>query len=977
MVRLQEHLPTVVRAGPPAVKLTDEQLRILQHSAGALRIAAGAGTGKTDTLRRLVATAIQRGAPPEEILCLTFTVEATKEMRRRVLDELGDRSDIDPDEITVQTYHAFAASIVREHALLLGLNGDATLLDLARQWQLMFEALDECTFDQLEIGWLPTFIGKALELNEEMTRHLVAPNDVREWCRRAGDDVSRQREEALQVVECYTRLKRERNAIDFGDQIALAVRVLDRRDVLERITKRYRYVFLDEYQDTDVAQRELVKRIGATASFVCAVGDVDQGIFGWRGATIHNMFAFPDDFAGTQHETLSVNFRSAQGILDLANELIRAWQRPSEETRAELRAHDESLPTTIEGLVSAHQLDEAEEIARRIKEAGPPWSQYAVLSRTRTNFDPIYRALVAAGVPVEVDTLGGFWTRPEILDVLAWLRVLADPGDNPALTRLLLGPAYRLGRRDLFFLADRAKAEKRGARHRLGDRDDLLEYALADAIVQHRDIAELSEAARARVDAFRATWRELARIASEVSLADLVGEVARVSGLAGELAASPNPEAVVALRHLAKLRDLAHAYQPVAGSLDLEGFVAYLNTREDAEQDEDELRAAEPNAVRLLTLHRAKGLEWEVVFLPALVHGTMPHPGMGANNPGERWHRLPFGLRGDREFLPPPPTTKGQLDQLRDEEERRLMYVGVTRAKRRLVLSRAWFYRDNIKPKEPSEFWNEAVATGLVRVQEARQPTENPYPLGIEEPPEPERRFEPPSPDPVEVTRLEREVERLHAVEEQRPPGPRWVLPTTLSVTAFLTFVRDEQAFFDRYVRRLPAPPSPAAQLGIELHRRIELHARSAAAVGALPEPEREEPYDLDASENDGDAADPVTAEQMWENYLKSRFSKQKPLMTEQPFTLYVGRGISVVGRIDAIYEREDGVWEIVDFKSGKSAPDPLQLALYTRAVEEIWGKRADPRWLLLRDGRETQSPARDDEMIEEAVRGYAAHKSA
>jgi DNA helicase II / ATP-dependent DNA helicase PcrA len=951
------------------VNLTEEQSRILEHERGPLRIAAGAGTGKTGTLQQAIVARINAGARAGEILCLTFTVEATKEMRRRVLDALVDRKDIDPDELTVQTYHAFAASIVREHALLIGLDPDAALLDQARQWQLALEALDRCTFDGLEIGWLPTFVGKVLTLNEEMLRHIVTPDEVRAWCAaQPGDSVARERGQAVHAVECYRELKRERNAIDFGDQIALAVDVLrDKPDVLERLCSRFRYVFLDEYQDTDVAQRELVKLVGASAEVVCAVGDVDQGIFGWRGATIHNMFAFRDDFPGTRFETLSVNFRSGKAILDLANALIDAWERPGDELRAPLRPAEDAPTAVVEAFVSPHQLDEADEIARLVAEGGEPWAQYAVLARTRSMFDPLYRALVARGVPVEVDVLGGFWQRPEILDVIAWLRVLDDPGDNLALARLLLGPAYRLSRRDLFFLAARSKDENR--RIRYGDRDVVLSFALADSIVAQVEIEELSAEARERIEAFRVTWRELAGIATRVALADLVGEVARVSGLAGELLASPNSEAEVSLRHLAKLRDLAQGYQPVAGSLDLAGFVDYLDSLEESDQDEDELRATEENAVKLMTLHRAKGLEWDVVFLPGLVEGQMPHRGKGGNNPSERWQRLPFDLRGDRDFLPPSPPTKGDLDRLRDEEERRLMYVGITRAKRRLVLSRAWYYRDNISAKQPSPYWEESLETGLVAVRDKTCPEENPYPVGIELPPEPERRFEPPPADPVEIAQLEGEVERLRNLETEQPEAPAWRVPSTLSVTAFLTSVRDSEEFFWRYVRRVPSPPSPAAKLGTEVHRRIELHARGATAVAGVTEETTEEAYDLDPGERKG-GAKPMSAEEMWENFERSRFAQMKPLMTEQPFTLYVGEGVSIAGRIDAVFEREDGVWEVVDYKTGASDPDPLQLAIYAQAIKEIWGKQTSSAWLLLRTGAEQVPPPVDD--LEQVLRRSA-----
>ena len=579
-----------------------------------------------------------------------------------------------------------------------------------------------------------------------------------------------------------------------------------------------------------------------------------------------------------------------------------------------------------------------------------------MLARTRGDFDPIYRALVAKGVPVEVDTLGGFWTRPEILDVVAWLRVLDDPGDNLALGRLLLGPAYRLGLRDLFFLADRAKNEN--YRMRRGDLD-LLPYRLADSIVAQEEIPELSDDARERITRFHTTWRELAGVATRVTLADLVGEIARISGLAAELAASPNPEAELALRHLAKLRDIAQGYQPVAGSLDLGGFVDYLDSLDEADQDEDELRATEENAVRLLTLHRAKGLEWDVVFLPSLVKGHMPHPGKGANNPEERWERLPFELRGDRQFLPPPPTTKEQLDQLRDEEERRLMYVGLTRARRRLVLSRSWYYRDNVGSKEPSPFWEEALATGLVAAQTDGVSSREPVPRRHRSAARPRNAIRTATDRPGRSRAARGGAGATPRGGGEAAPG----VAVACAVDAFGHGVPDLRARSGRVLPPLRPTSAlaalPSREAGTELHRRIELHARGVAAVGG-PAEDLEEPYDLDPGERKG-GAEPVSAEQMWKNFQQSRFAQMKPLMVEQPFTLYIGEGISIQGRIDAVFEREDGVWEVIDYKTGKSDPDPLQLAIYSRAIEEIWGRRTQTSWLLLRTGEEQAAPAVED----------------
>jgi ATP-dependent DNA helicase UvrD/PcrA len=935
------------------VSLTDEQREILGGLEGRVRIAAGAGTGKTETLRLAIVELINGSVRPGDILCLTFTVEATKEMRRRVYEAFLQRTDIDPDELTVQTYHAFAASLLREHALLAGLDGDSALLDAARAWQLALNALDRCSFDELEITSVGYFVQRLLALNEEMQRHVLTVEDVASWCRaHSGDDVASDRLEAMRGIECYEAVKRESNAIDFGDQIGLAVRLLSERpEVLARTRARFRYLVLDEYQDTDVAQRELVKLIGGEAALVCAVGDVDQGIFGWRGASIHNMFSFPRDFPGMVARTLSINFRSGARILDLANAIVDKFERPRGEQREPLKPRPGAPEASIEAFVAPHGLEEAEGIAKRIASAGPPWSQYAVLTRRRSEFEPIFRALAARGVPVEVDVLGGFWTRPEIIDVVSWLRVLSEPGDNLALARLLLGPAYRLSRRDLFFLARPAKDENRRRRH--GDRD-VLPYALVDSIVSHETIAELSGQAHERLAMFRRTWRELTKTAARVSLADLVGEVTRLTGLAGELAASPDPEAQIALRHLSKLRDLAQEYQPVAGGADLAGFVQYLDSVEEVDQEEDQLRTIQEEAVQLLTFHGAKGLEWDCVILAGIAKQLIPSE-KAPENPAEKWWRLPFELRGDREFLPA--ETKAGLEQLRNDEERRLMYVGITRAKHRLVLSRAWFYGANVRPKQPSVFWDEALPF-IDYLDDVDCPQANPHPLGIEESAEPSG-FAPLKKDPVEIARIEPELKRLRALEAERPASIAWRPPSTLSVTAFLTFMRDPEEFFWRYVRRVPLPPSPAAQLGVEIHRRIEQHARGAVPLGGSVE-EADEPYDLDTGErgSDGEVA---RADDLWENFRRSRFATMTPSMVEQPFTLYIGEGISIVGRIDAIFDADHDVWEVVDYKSGVSDPDPLQLAIYAKAVEEIWARRIVTTWLLLRSGEERRAPPVDD----------------
>ena len=287
------------------------------------------------------------------------------------------------------------------------------------------------------------------------------------------------------------------------------------------------------------------------------------------------------------------------------------------------------------------------------------------------------------------------------------------------------------------------------------------------------------------------------------------------------------------------------------------------------------------------------------------------------------------------------------------------MYVGATRARHRLVLSRAHYYWDNKKAKAASPFWEEALPF-MDPVEECAEPDENPHPVA--ETAQVSRRRLDVVREEAEIERIEGELVDLRATEAALPRAAAWRPPSALSVTAFLTFLRDEEEFFWRYVRRVPAPPSPAAELGVELHRRIEQHARGAVVVGAADE--AESPYDLDPGERRGNGK-AVSADELWANFERSRFATMTPHAVEQPFTLYIGEGLSVEGRIDAIFEREDNTWDVVDYKTGESNPDPLQLAIYAKAVEEIWGRTPVTTWLLLSTGEErTAAPVKDLERV-------------
>ncbi len=477
-------------------------------------------------------------------------------MRRRVSRRSASTPDLDPDELTVQTYHAFAASIVREHALLLGLDGDPALLDRARAWQLASRRSTAALSTGSRSAGSPSFVGKVLALNEEMQRHVVSPETVRAWCD-AGPPATKSRASGWR----RSRRSRPTRASSASEtRSTSATRSSSRSsccvrspEVLDRLRARFRYVFLDEYQDTDVAQRELVRLIGAP-----------------RGARLRRRRRRPGDLRlarrdDPQHVLRSRTTSRARSTETLSDQLPLRQADPRPRERA--RSHPTSGPG---GEVRAPLTPGARSArTRRSKASSRPPARRG--GGDRRAHRGRRRAVVAIrrssprraacstrstgrsrprGVPVEVDTLGGFWLRPEMIDVLAWLRVLADPGDNIALARLLLGPAYRLSRTDLFFLA--AAREGREPAHPPRRPRRAAVRARRRDRRRTAEIPELSEDARERIAELRA---DVARAAGDRGAGfprrprrrdrARLRTGCRARGL-------PDPEADVALRHLAR-----------------------------------------------------------------------------------------------------------------------------------------------------------------------------------------------------------------------------------------------------------------------------------------------------------------------------------------------------------------------------------------------------------------------------------------
>jgi DNA helicase-2/ATP-dependent DNA helicase PcrA len=461
---------------------TNEQWAAIAWPLEPCVVIAGAGSGKTSVMAArvvyLALAALGRvegdGVMPGNVLCLTFTNKATENLRLRVRRALSALDLPEGEEPEILNYHGFAATILERYGVLAGYEPGARVLGQAQRDELCARVLDEMTFEFVSATFQPTLVAKILELDDQMQNHRVSPIETRAWLAARLEllkahrsdrsyKAAQERVELADAAARYRALKAELSVIDFGDQIDRAIDVVTRHaDVVADHRTRFQAVLLDEYQDTNVAQAELIHAVFGDGHPVTAVGDPDQNIYAWRGASLYNLLEFPERFTCADGRPaarlpLYTNFRSGSRILAAADALIAPVpesQRP--DPGKELRPH----PPNGEGEVRLARVQdewtEVTQIADRaveLHEAGAPWSQMAVLCRTSRLFGLLRRAFEERGVPVEILGLAGLLKQPEVMEVLAYARAVHDPKASVALARILLGPRYRVGYKDLALVA--------------------------------------------------------------------------------------------------------------------------------------------------------------------------------------------------------------------------------------------------------------------------------------------------------------------------------------------------------------------------------------------------------------------------------------------------------------------------------------------------------------------------------------------
>lgn len=752
------------------IPFTPEQTACITAPPAPQVIVAGAGSGKTTVMAARVVWLVGTGqVAPEQVLGLTFTNKAAGELAERVRKALikagvTDPDVIDPDnppgEPVISTYHAFAGRLLTDHGLRIGLEPTSRLLADATRYQLAARVLREAPgpYPALTRSF-PDLVGDLLTLDSELSEHLVRPEDLRAYDAellrslesakltnadlRKVPEAAAARRELAELVGRYRAAKRERDLLDFGDQIALSATLARTRPEVGTILRdEFRVVLLDEYQDTSVAQRVLLAGLfgGGTGHPVTAVGDPCQAIYGWRGASVANLDDFPEHFAHPDgrpatRQALSENRRSGGRLLELANGLaepLRAMHAGVEALRPAPGAERDGLVRCALLRTHAEEIDWlADSIAHLVRTGKAP-GEIAVLCRTATDFAEIQGALVARDIPVEVVGLSGLLHLPEVADLVAVCEVLQDPGANASLVRLLTGPRWRIGPRDLALLGRRARFLVTHAR--VGADDDP-DRRLAAAVegVDPAEVISLADAldtflempieaqgdddglpfspdARVRFARLAAELRDLRRSLAD-PLMDVLHRVLAVTGLEVELSASPHALAARRRETLSNFLDVAASFAAGDGEATLLAFLGFLRTAAQYEKGLDNALPGGENTVKVLTAHKSKGLEWDVVVVPGLVTGTFP-----STQGREKWTAqgkvLPHELRGDADTLPDIGAwdtrgIKAFHEAMKDHqhtEELRLGYVTFTRPRSLLIGSGHWWGPSQKKPRGPSDF---------------------------------------------------------------------------------------------------------------------------------------------------------------------------------------------------------------------------------------------------------------------------------
>ncbi|MET4638222.1 ATP-dependent DNA helicase [Mycetocola sp. 2940] len=1014
---------------------TDEQVAVIQADLAPALVVAGAGSGKTETMANRIVWLLANGkVRVPEILGLTFTRKAAGELAERVRVRIGQLQDsqlaedgqavIDVLEApTIATYNSFASGLFREYARLIGREPDATVLTEASAWRLARRIVVDSADDRL-VGIdksVDQVTAAVLSLSHAISDNDAAgrTDDIRSFASTflslgelpVHDGSSRKRIPFASVTAALTDIgslgllvdlaerfaaeKQRLGFVEFSDQVALALEICRRVPrVVDEYRSRFKVVILDEYQDTSVVQTDLLARLFAGHP-VMAVGDPNQSIYGWRGASAANLARFSADFSagsspGADAYALSTSWRNSGRVLDAANAIVGPLPPTPHVPVRRLSSSPFAGPGEISVVFAETVVDEADAVARWLaaelarESAKGEQRTAAMLCRSLKKVDVFTEALRRNNVPFHILGVAGLLEQPVVVDLVAALRVLHDPTAGSELVRLLTGARWRIGPRDIKALSGLARwlADRDLSQRLIAEevRDRIAASAAHDdgkSLVDALDFLQTAPANHSALREFsaegirrmRLVARQLAalRRRSGLDLYDLVNLVVQELQLDIEVAA--NDQNPLGQPSLDAFSEQIASYLAVDDGGGLGPFLSWLAEAERRENLSPRGDDPEPGTVQILTIHGSKGLEWDSVAVPRMVADELPGT-LRSKRGWTAFGELPFEFRGDRDELPTlawrGATTQAEFDlaytafgegleERNAAEQRRLGYVAVTRAKDALLASGS-FWATQVKPRAPGQFLREiADAVGSAdALPDQSQFEENPLagtqndvswpldPLGARRAPVAAAADAVRTADPSLPTIWSNDIALLLAEREARLLSDEYVdLPDRVPASRFKEFVTDAAGLATRMRRPLPERPYRQTRLGTLFHSWVEQRAGIAGGQESLDSGLLEQ--DLD--EGPGTLL-PLEQRELDElavlqrTFEASEWAGLRPVEVEREINFVLG-GQIIICKLDAVYER-DGRFQIVDWKTGKAPTTAAeleerqyQLALYRLAYAQ------------------------------------------
>lgn len=898
---------------PDTSNLNPEQLAAVTHGEGPLLIIAGAGTGKTTVVtKRIEHLILKKNVSPSNILALTFTEKAASEMETRIDEVLpyGYTS------LWIETFHAFCDRILRQEAIHIGLNPSYELMTEAES--LMFLRKNLFQFD-LEY-FRP--MGNPMKFLQGMLSHFsrlkdddISPTQYLEYAEKLkthegmDEDEIKKTLELAHAFEAYEKMKAKEGVMDFSDLISNLLKLFrTRKGVLKQYQEKFQYILVDEFQDTNYAQNEMAILLAGDKQNITVVGDDDQSIYRWRGAALANMLQFRSHFPQAKIVTLTKNYRSTQTILDSAYQMIQNNNpdrlEAQEGIAKKLTAMRGEKGDPIEFFYAGKAENEAEMVANAIKEElkknGRAYNDFAILVRANDHAVPFQRALERLKIPYQFLGPSHLFDREEIKDLIAYLRVLASFEDAASLYRVLTMPIFDLQARDVAALLNFAKKNN---------------CSLFEAMEQVTQ-SVVTEEGKEKIQRITQMLKKHMQLLSTETAGQILYYFFEDSGLLGYYldpkSVKTEQEAQNVARFFSKLQAFSANREDASVFAVVDWIALSMELGESPMAAEVDWTATD--AVNILTVHSSKGLEFPVVFVVNLVTQRFPSR--------DRKEQIPVPQDIIREVLP-----AGDENL---QEERRLFYVAMTRARDRLILSAAKFYGDGKRERKLSPFVVEALGEDYIqKVIKKQQASQTGQQLSLLE--------------LFNTTHVPNAAEK----KEEEIPLPSIPPLTYISYSQIQTFDSCPLHYKLRYLLNVPSSPSPALSYGVSVHSTLRdffqhLRADEKIKPELMHELLQRNWIHVGFASKSHDQKAFEQADKMLYAFAENTLiALPNTLAIELPFNFWLNK-LKVGGRIDRIDKLSDGRIEIIDYKTGSNVPDEkklkedFQLTFYALAATEI-----------------------------------------